>query len=638
MVRGLSDHLDLQSEETSPVSGLPLSKRASRRSVTPPPPPPPPPQQAAVTTATLPEDFHQVAPPPPPPPPPGTPPAQRNRDPPALRIVDTGTTELSASYRSKKHQSSRFHINTNLAEHNTEGGPSSSTRSGGHIQESVAPHSFHETATHYHGGEASQVDPIMQQGYNQHQHRPHSNRSSRTPVTGSTTRHQQQQQQQQQAPLLGSPTSKMLAETVREISTAASGTLDKLREWGANGGSLYQDLGFSTPKSEASRITPSGATAKVVEKFFGNDNTSHQSDDPAARYAHYAAGGTAHPIQFSNDSGSIPPHGTTPTRRDATPGRHRGRNGGDAMNPAQPPTILQDLAWPFMACGSEIGSNLKNIPHREQIEPQLRKVKEAVTKAVQNNMKTTEELWKLTQDNDGNASLTNNDDLETVATYDTQVEEENNQLRRLGSWGTINTMGTADTDHTSLHSKSFDVSTAFGGLEDDDGHAIDPVLFEKTQQTREKRMPRRKKLVKFDYPPISSLRQCPRPNPADLPNLFFTEGELDQIEDDRYSTMSTDDVEIVAVASKTSEEAVEQDGNDNKEETSNDKAVGFKETGGAFERDPPEQLPLKPTKGRPSTPFRHRQRVKEPELSGTGNDKRLVKGVQIFLRERSTGV
>jgi len=48
---------------------------------------------------------------------------------------------------------------------------------------------------------------------------------------------------------------------------------------------------------------------------------------------------------------------------------------------------------------------------------------------------------------------------------------------------------------------------------------------------------------------LLSLRQYTQPDPKDLPNLFFTEGKLDQIEDDFYITMSTDNIEIVSVSS-----------------------------------------------------------------------------------------
>jgi len=62
-----------------------------------------------------------------------------------------------------------------------------------------------------------------------------------------------------------------------------------------------------------------------------------------------------------------------------------------------------------------------------------------------------------------------------------------------------------------------------------------------------KTIKRRKRVVQFHYPPVSSLRQCPRTDPKDVPNLFYSPEELDQIEYDRDETAGADDVELVAV-------------------------------------------------------------------------------------------
>jgi hypothetical protein len=118
-------------------------------------------------------------------------------------------------------------------------------------------------------------------------------------------------------------------------------------------------------------------------------------------------------------------------------------------------------------------------------------------------------------------------------------DSEAMRLRRLTSWGTI---GTVDTSYS---------EATLGMLEhnvDDDGNPIDPKLLEK-MMTSEKRQSQRKRKVKFEYPPISSVRECPRHNVEDLPMLFFTEEELYEIEDDRECTEMTDDVEVVAVSS-----------------------------------------------------------------------------------------
>jgi hypothetical protein len=315
----------------------------------------------------------------------------------------------------------------------------------------------------------------------------------------------------------------------------------------------------------------------------------------------------------------------------------------------------------------------------------------------------------------GGGEYEDDDDDRSRATYDTW-DEENSVLRRLGSWGTVNsqftagtigtvatlgTMATYDTEagpsivgpvSVAVKAASDAKTTAEGEggivgpdvvprngdqlvvpgshnlrssadpLHDDDGCLIDPALVEaalKTKKKKKKRRGRRKKVVKFDYPPISSLRQYTRPAPEDLPKLFFTEHELDQIEDDRYSTMSTDDIEIVAVSSKENPGATSADEGDDaidaKAKASKKKPVSF----GSSPKASAEHEPgMKPVKGRSGTPDRRRTcgdaSEKSPskadkltannnknsgeEPEGPSSPRRLVKGVQIYLRERSTGM
>jgi hypothetical protein len=285
------------------------------------------------------------------------------------------------------------------------------------------------------------------------------------------------------------------------------------------------------------------------------------------------------------------------------------------------------------------------------------------------------------------------DDDNTVGTFDTW-QEENSQLRRLGSWGTINsgfTSGTGGTFGTyelggSPASSAEDADIMRLLMEDDHGHAIDPILLERTQKLKQqrqqqqqkqqqkqhpagasdtkkvKRKKRRTKVVQFDYPPIKSLRQYIRPDPEDLPNLFFTEQELDQIEEDRYCTMSTDDIEIVAVSSKlSSSEDNDEDYPKNAPQHSQSRSTsGEIRENPSPEHSEPHAPGMKPVKGRSCTPHRRRPTNdagsseedaegspsssrkkdhgrKSPSTSSGAKSPRLVKGVQIYLRERSTG-
>jgi hypothetical protein len=595
MVRGLSDHLDLDNQdETSPTATA--SSRKSRRSTTPPhlsigqPPPPPPP----------------------PGPPPGPPPSNLQQldesedhqrqllthQPAISCIVESGPATLSPAYRKK---TAPRVITTDLSPRE---GPASLSLPSKVVKRSkAAPQSCQAALTD------TTVENTPFTSQDTRIHISLSNHSYLEPHHPQQ-KFQRNQQHQQHSRNLQSPNSNMLMDTVRDLHTAASGTLASLREWG-NNTELVKGFTTVTPKStdgtdsNSNMFWPTSprsalmrATSETMPKHILDMFTNQTAVYDDTQYSH--------------------PHGLPVSVKRQKP---------------KQATILQDLAWPFTACGVDVG----HLPNRQQLEPELRRVKDAMANAVNGDLKRANDIWRLAGQRlppDGD------DDTHSVGTCDTLQEEENNQIRRLASWGTINTIGTTETDTTSLgESKSMDMKLA---REDDDGNVIDPLLLEKAQQAREKRQPRRTKLVKFDYPPIRSLRQCPRPNPADLPDLFFTENELDQIEDDRYSTMSTDDVEIVAVSSK-------QD--DGEEPTMRVKGISSREAGKVSisgmdplnTRDPPE-APLKPSKGRPSTPFRSSNRNNWGDTAGqplarttSGNDKRLVKGVQIYLRERSTG-
>jgi hypothetical protein len=187
-----------------------------------------------------------------------------------------------------------------------------------------------------------------------------------------------------------------------------------------------------------------------------------------------------------------------------------------------------------------------------------------------------------------------NDDANSV-----EEEEELQQMRRLGSWSTVETMATSTSTLTADLALSYSTHAAgdasCGGptpsIRDDDGHLIDPLLLEmrrkakiesrkassaaaaaaaaaaadaasvgaskpgrssttpKATQKPATAKPRRRRVVQFEYPPVSSLRQCPRVDPGDLPSLFFTEEELEVFEHDRESTYTADDIEIVAISS-----------------------------------------------------------------------------------------
>jgi hypothetical protein len=277
-------------------------------------------------------------------------------------------------------------------------------------------------------------------------------------------------------------------------------------------------------------------------------------------------------------------------------------------NQAAARKALSDLMSPFMACHGS----------------RTREPREATQTSKQQDAEHHSHLSELRD----RIFMLHHADSETVASMDTGVEDEMMQLHRLTSWGTNATNETLDTDTQ---------GTDRGVITDDDGHVIPPVLLETAQKRREKR--KRIRVVRFDYPPISSLRECPRHDPDDLADLFFTEEELDEIEADRTSAYCADDIEIVAVASaKSTELSMDQSP---RQSTSGDSSDKKEDRFGSVQSTP--RLQRKP---RSSSPHPHRPAkgtwTETPSdgqsvSRGAAGDPRLIKGVQIYLRERSTG-
>lgn len=312
-------------------------------------------------------------------------------------------------------------------------------------------------------------------------------------------------------------------------------------------------------------------------------------------------------------------------------------------------SLVQDLVSPFMVCGgTQAVSDDKIIT--------------VTTKTKSKSDKQPAESW-----NPVIAILDKRADSydESILTLDTQGEEEMDQIRRLSSWGTMGTMTTVLTQETAIDSTIM--------VHDDDGNEIPAVLLGKAKKRHEerKRSKGRKRLVQFDYPPISSMRECPRANPEDLPNLFFTEEELDQIEDDRHNTEIADDVEIVAVSSVNSQDDSFSDGREDgiygtraKSSTRisllQEESSELTPSGASFSNY--ASTPKLRGKQRSRSPHPGRRRFGSQSSSGSPpksrgfywggkpsssssssdvpesvKEQRLIKGVQIFLRERSTG-
>jgi hypothetical protein len=259
---------------------------------------------------------------------------------------------------------------------------------------------------------------------------------------------------------------------------------------------------------------------------------------------------------------------------------------------------LSDLMSPFVACHA----GMTDLYDRNQVADQM----------------SSEQFSRFLELKD-RVFMLHDTDSDTIFSMDTAVEDEMMQMHRLTSWGTNATNETLDAET---------VCTEGYKVTDDDGHVIPTVLLVSAQKRRDKRI--RKRVVRFDYPPISSLRECPRHDINDLPDLFFTEEELDEIEADRSAAICADDIEIVAVASTSS---VVDSSFDQRNNTSGE---SFDRLGNNY-LSTPSRLQRKPRSSSPHPSRPAKGSSGEPQVARTEGDSRLIKGVQIYLRERSTG-
>jgi len=198
----------------------------------------------------------------------------------------------------------------------------------------------------------------------------------------------------------------------------------------------------------------------------------------------------------------------------------------------------------------------------------------------------------------GSSGKAENDRMWDLYPAETIEHEEAEQIHRLTSWNTIETALSTVTAETAASFGTLDIMQQNQPTQQEDLNRNDQGRDESISEKSKER----KRTVKFDYPIISSLRECPRPDPRDLPNLYFTEEELGQIEDDRESTYTADDVEVVCVSTGEGEDPARKRATNGPEGESTDS-------------------------DRQSSP-------KGPSKKDDSR-KRYIKSVQIYLRERS---
>mmetsp|Transcript_3740 Transcript_3740/g.7858 ORF Transcript_3740/g.7858 Transcript_3740/m.7858 type:complete len:334 (-) Transcript_3740:123-1124(-) len=143
-----------------------------------------------------------------------------------------------------------------------------------------------------------------------------------------------------------------------------------------------------------------------------------------------------------------------------------------------------------------------------------------------------------------------------------------------------------------------------------------------TQETEnESALVERKSNVQFHYPPITSVRLRPRTGSDEIKQLFFAPEELDEIEDDRSDTRAADDIETLAVGAA----------NWNAMPHSTSSIV----TASDYDDQDSRSGLLLAGDGTSNVMFDHAPSPKKRDNNTV--DRRFVRGVQIMLREKSTG-
>ncbi|GFH49308.1 predicted protein [Chaetoceros tenuissimus] len=216
---------------------------------------------------------------------------------------------------------------------------------------------------------------------------------------------------------------------------------------------------------------------------------------------------------------------------------------------------------------------------------------------------------------------------ESLDTVDAQLINEYERLNRMNSWDTFGTIGTTGTTTTTATQKSVDTRNS-----------------RSSSRSRKKKMKKtkRKKTVGFEYPPISSMKECPRITNEERKLLFFTEEELEEAERDRKSNIS-DDVEVVAIQKSMTEDSqsVKSYIDHNDSFTTGSKSFGKNRTimpenkltpslkTGKYSKEKEE---VNATDTKSSRSSNSQGSDKSPNSSSQSSK---IKGVQIYLRQRS---
>lgn len=255
--------------------------------------------------------------------------------------------------------------------------------------------------------------------------------------------------------------------------------------------------------------------------------------------------------------------------------------------------------------------------------------------------------------------------METFDTLEVQLLNDMQLYNRMNSWetnGTFTTVGTLNTE-VAMDMNSFVSSSDFSPRNSkaetgDLSTNLDKTTLEKNKKNKPKEKKTRR-VVNFEYPPISSMKECPRLTEEEKKKLFFTEEELDLYEEDRKQILC-DDIEVIAVEFTDSEDNSEHeercDQESKRSETHTSPRMGGDSKrssksaslrAGICSKSSLENLDTTrnsacnklhhkkyPTKHRSKNDVLKSSHKRDKDGMGKGGK---MKGVQIFLRQRSLG-
>ncbi len=164
--------------------------------------------------------------------------------------------------------------------------------------------------------------------------------------------------------------------------------------------------------------------------------------------------------------------------------------------------------------------------------------------------------------------------IQPMNTFEEELMDEIDRLDRMNSWDThgtfttVTTLGTAATGTTLATVETLTTKDNEGLLMSENGISLQGgnvttvrISSNAKKPKKKKKRVKRRKTVNFQYPPISSMKECPRVTEEQRKMLFFTEEELDEYENDRRENLC-DDVEVVAVEYTDSESDSSDDDDD----------------------------------------------------------------------------